>query len=468
VTEPNPPELAQQRASGLLVWFVIASQIAPPFMFSGVAVALPKLGADLGAGATALGLVESLFLAGSAALLLPVGRLADVTDKRRLFKLGLLIFGLLSLLIGATSSVPLVLFLRLLQGACSALLGATGPALLADLVPPDRRGRAYGASIGVIYVGLTIGPICAGLIVDAWSWRGVFYTGAAVLLAMYALIEWRLPSSWRRPEPGAVHGPSAVLIGSAVLALVFGSANMDQLRLGAGLLVLGLLLMVAFVILQLRLERPLVDIRALVGHRVMRGALLVQLLLYMSAFCSTFMLSIYMQVSLGHPAKTSGVMLAISAILMAVVAPISGALSDRLRPGLIAGLGVAMVLGSSLLATRLTQAASMVEVGTVLGLQGFGFALFSSPNMKTIMNSAAPHELAMVSALGAKARALGMVLGMVVTAVLVADRIGHDPVEQHAAEFVGVVTSGFGILAASTGLALIISIVSSLRRHESQ
>jgi MFS family permease len=431
-------------------------------MYSGVAVALPKLAADVDMGATAMGLVESLFLAGSVAFLLPAGRLADATDRRRLYKLGLLTFGLLTALLGMLSSVPLLLCVRFLQGAVSTMLAATGPALLAELVPAERRGRAYGASIGFIYAGLTIGPICAGLIVHAWSWRVVFFASATLLLIMYALVELRLPSSWRRPSR-AVHLPSAALILAAVLCLVFGASSINHGLLGSGLLVAGLLLAIVFVLVQRRIDRPLLDVRALVRHRVMRAALFVQLLLYLTAFCSTFMLSIYMQVSLGHSAKTSGWMLSISGVLMALLAPIAGALSDRLRPAVIAGLGAASVLAASLIATQLGPDSSLGMLALVLATQGIGYALFSSPNMKVIMNSAAESEVSMASALGAKSRSLGMIAGMLVTALLIALRIGNDPVEKHPLEFVGIVGTGFTILAASNALALLVAVVSAVR-----
>jgi len=460
-SEPRAP-----RSGGdpVLVWLIIASQFAPPFMFSGVAVALPALSVELRAGATALGLIESLFLAGSVALLLPVGRLADATDKRRLFKLGLLAFGLSSALLGALSSVPLILGVRFFQGACAAMLGATGPALVADLVPAERRGKVYGASIGSIYAGLTLGPICAGVLVDAWSWRGVFFVSAALLLFMYAIVKRRLPSSWRSPGR-AVHLPSAALILAAVLCLVFGAANVTRGSVGAALLAVGLVLAVAFVLVQGRIERPLLDVRALMRHQVMRAALLVQLLLYMSAFCSTFMLSIYMQVSLAYPARTSGLVISTGAVLMAVMAPVAGALADRLRPGMIAGVGVALVLTASILATGLESGTRLEYVAGLLAVQGFGFALFSSPNMTIIMNSAAPSELSIASALGAKSRSLGMISGMLVTSLLIALEIGDDAVEDHPLEFVGIVTTGFTILAVVNGVALLVSVAAGLRRQ---
>src|SRR5919198_3427775 len=118
------PRLRNNQAAGASRWAlatIAASQFAPPFMVSGVAVALPAIGTDLGAGATSLGLVETLFLAGAVGFLLPAGRLVDAGDKASLFKFGLLAFGMSSLLVGLLSSIPLILLLRFVQGGVSAV-----------------------------------------------------------------------------------------------------------------------------------------------------------------------------------------------------------------------------------------------------------------------------------------------------------------------------------------------------------
>ena len=428
-------------------------------MFSGVAVAVPTMGEELSMSATALGLVETLFLAGSVAFLLPLGRLADATDRGRLYKLGLLAFGLSSALIGVLAASLPVLLVRFFQGACSAVLSATGAALLADLVPAERRGRAYGASIGTIYAGLTLGPILAGVLVDTWGWRAVFFFGGGLLLLMYAMVETMLPSSWRRPGP-VVHLPSAALVLGAVLLLVFGTANMADLRLGPALLAAGVLTTVVFVILQRRLERPLLDVRALVRHRVLRTALLVQLLLYMSAFCSVFMLSIYLQTSLGHPAQTAGMVLSVGAVLMAVTAPLAGALADRLRPRVIASVGVALVLISSIIATQLGPSSSLTHVIAVLIFQGLGFGLFSSPNMTIVMNSVEQHELSMASALGAKSRSLGMISGMLVTSLLISLHYRGRPLSADPQAFVTILVTCFTVLTVLDALALLAGVIS--------
>ncbi|MCP5046777.1 MAG: MFS transporter [bacterium] len=168
--------MTQTKNNRLLVWTIVASQFTPAFMFSGVAVALPAMGTDLDAGATSLGLVETLYLAGSVAFLLPIGRLADASDKNTLYKFGLLSFGVSSILIGLLSSMPAILVIRFLQGVTSAIFSATGPAILADIVPAEQRGKAYGSSMGAIYTGLTLGPIVAGFLIDLWGWRASFQT----------------------------------------------------------------------------------------------------------------------------------------------------------------------------------------------------------------------------------------------------------------------------------------------------
>src|SRR4051812_6345611 len=260
------PQVRPHRQS-LLVPAIAASQFAGPFMISGVAVALPALGADLNAGATALSLVETLFLAASVALLLPAGRLGDAADKVALFKLGMVAFAAASIATGLATSMPALLALRFVQGVASAAVGASGPAIIADAVPPERRGQAFGITIGAIYAGLTLGPICAGFLVDLWGWRAVFLVGGAVVLLLLLPVHFMLRASWRRPAPRAVHWPSTLLVILAMLALVGGAATLREGTAGWMAISLGLALLGAFALLQRRLETPLLDVGLLVKNR---------------------------------------------------------------------------------------------------------------------------------------------------------------------------------------------------------
>src|SRR5438046_935891 len=179
-------------------------------------------------------------------------------------------------------------------------------AIIADAVPPERRGRAYGITIGAIYAGLTLGPICAGFLVDLWGWRAVFLAGGALVLVLLLPIHFMLPASWRRPPKGAVHLPSTLLAVAAMLVLVGGAATLRQGAIGYGAMALGLALLAAFVLWQRRVAQPLLNVDLLMKNIVLRGALRVQWLLYCNAFGSVFMLSLYMQTVLGRSANKIG------------------------------------------------------------------------------------------------------------------------------------------------------------------
>src|SRR5213078_498201 len=159
-----------------------------------------------------------------------------------------------------------------------------GPAIIADAVPPERRGRAYGITIGAVYAGLTLGPICAGFLVNAWGWRAVFIAGGAIVLVLLAPIHFMLPAGWRRPAARAVHLPSSVLVTVAMLALVGGAATVREGALGYA----GVALLIAFVFSQRRLERPLLNVPVLAQNHVLRNALVVQWFLYCNAFGTVF------------------------------------------------------------------------------------------------------------------------------------------------------------------------------------
>jgi MFS family permease len=270
------------------------------------------------------------------------------------------------------------------------------------------------------------------------------------------------PSVWRRPTR-AVHLPSVALVVVAALSLVAGSATIGRGTIGYLALGAGLSLAAGFVVLQRRLDHPLVDVDALIGNFALRSALSVQLLLYMNAFSSIFMLSIYMQVSLDRSAATTGRALAIGSVIMALMAPVAGILADRYRPRTISSYGVTAVLLAALLALTLDDRSGLTPVIAVLAIQGLGFALFSSPNQTIIVNSVPEDSVSMASALGATARSIGMLSGMLVTAMLISHSIGNDPIDQHPLTFVGTMRTAFWVLAGLSVVALGVSLTTRTR-----
>jgi MFS family permease len=447
----------------LVLWAIIASQFAPAFMFSGVAVALPSLAQDLDAGARAVGLVETLFLAGSASFLLPVGRYADATDARTLYRAGLVCFALLSAALACCTRVEALLLLRFAQGISAAVVTTTGGALLAQLAPAERRGRVFGAAIGATYAGLSFGPLCAGLLVELGGWRLVFLGGAALLFVFAAPVAALLDCRWRKPEKDAVHWPSALLLAAAVQCAVRGTASWRSGWSGPAGLLAAFALGAAFIAWQARLARPLVDLRQLRGNGPLASSLVVQSLLYMNAYANIVLLSLHLQVVLGRPAEEAGLILAGGAAFMALLAPWSGRLADRFGPRRMVVAGVAVILALACFASTLDADQGAPPVVFVLLLHGLGFALFSTPNMMVVMGALPPEQYSTASALSAQSRSLGMLGGMLVLAVLLSLAFGASSMQSDPARLLAAEHQAWAILAIAGALALLAALGSASR-----
>lgn len=454
----EPSMLSETTQNRILIWVIILSQFAPPFMFSAVVVTLPPLALELNANAISLGLIETLFLAGQLIFFLPMGRFADATDRRTIFKIGLGGMGVFSLLIAMTSSVYLILALRFCQGICSAMIAAGGPALLTEFVAPEKRGKAFGALIGSIYAGLTAGPLCAGYIIAMADWRMVFIAGAVLLFIACALVSVLMKSHWKSPDHNPIHLPSLGLLALATLLFIGGAAFIHVGYMAYAAIITAVIVTAAFIQLQKRIERPLVRIIALMENKVMASALLIQTLLYMNAFSTIFMINMYLQITLGETAEQAGQILALSSVVMIFMAPLAGYLSDRYRPRYVSAYGVFCVLWVTVMGTILNMYGNVPYVFIMLFIQSIGFGLFSTPNMTIIMNSVPLNLTSIASALAAKARSVGMISGMLISSLLISLNISDGDIHAHPDALSDALVTQFMWFAGITLFALILCI----------
>lgn len=441
-----------------LLFALLASQFAPAYMFSGVAVALPDISLDLQPSARELGLIETLFLAGSTSALLPMGRMADATDRRTIYKWGLFLFALTSALIPFIRWMPLLLLARFLQGMVSAALTTSGPAIMGELVAPERRGRVFGAAIGVTYAGLSAGPLCAGYLIRWGGWQAVFWGGALMLLVFAAITHFTMATRWNAPRQIPFHVPSAVLLMSGVISVVLGASFWSEGAPAVATLLGGIVLLGFFAHWQRALPQPILDWAALHGNPVLKAALSVQYLLYLNAYANIVLISLYLQVVMQKSSIVAGQMIAVGSALMAAIAPFSGMLADHWKPRLVAGLGVAAIVVMSFMGAALDGTESTGFVMGLLIAHGVGFALFSTPNMTLAMGSVPASQMGTASALSAKSRALGMISGMLLVAVVFTAIFGSDPVERHPGELDEAASRIYSVLCGSSLLALLLAL----------
>ncbi len=441
----------------LLIALIALSQFASAFMHAIVGVPLPTMARELGASGLELSLLDTVFLGAAAALLLPIGRFADVTDKNSLFKWGLAGLAIATFAIGLQPTMGLIIACRFLQAVAASFVIATSMAIVADIAPRDQIGRMVGLAIGATYMGLATGPYFAGLVTTHLGWRWVFFLAAIPPLASYALSRFTLPSRWR-PPTAPVNVVNSALLAAAIATLIAASATIGRGAVGYILFAVAAVFVAVYVAAERRSANPLLRFGAIVANRRLSQALLVQFLVYCGTVGTSFLLSIYLQVIRGHTPEGAGEILIVGPIVMAVFAPLGGRLADRFPPHFITFLGGTFILCQTVLAAFLDAGSSLVLILAVMVFQGLGFAFFSAPNISNIMTSVPAADRGMASALSAEMRSLGMMVSMAIVTVLISVRLGTAAISSVPERFLSVMTLVFIAFSVLTALGVLASI----------
>jgi EmrB/QacA subfamily drug resistance transporter len=357
-----------------------------------------------------------------AAVLLTFGRLADMLGRKPVWLTGLLIFTLGSAICGAAPALGILIAARLFQGLGGALLFAVNLAMITSVFPAGERGRALGVNTIVVALGISIGPTIGGIIVQYVSWRWIFYMnvpiGLLVFVASQRLLTERMRWGQSRFDP---LGASLLGIGLAAvtLGLSFGQEwGWASPRLLASLTV-GVGMLLAGVLVERRIQDPIVNLK-LFSNRVFASANISLLLAMLALFAPAFLLPFYFEELRGFPAAQAGLLLTPQSLALAIVAPFSGALSDRLGSRWLASFGLALACIGLILLSQLDQASSTWEIVWRLALAGVGQGLFLSPNGKALMEAAPRSAQGEASGLLATGRVIGQSVSVAVSGAVFA------------------------------------------------
>ncbi len=400
------------------------SAFLTPFMGSAVHIAMPAIEADFQIDAVVLSWVANAYLLAAAAALVPAGRAADIYGRRRVFIWGNIIFVVAALLCATASDIVMLIGARIVQGVGSAMLFATGIAIVTAVYPPERRGTVLGVNVAAVYVGLSCGPFFGGLLTDGWGWRSIFWVVAPLgLAAVYLTVGW-LRGEWAEARGESFDWPGALIYTGALAALMLGLSRPPSLA-GGALLVLGVGALAAFALWQVRTGAPLFDVRLFARSRVFSFSCLAALVHYAATFAVTFLMSIHLQQVMGLEARTAGAVMMCQPVMMALFSPLAGRLSDRIEPRYIASLGMALTAAGLLLLTGIDGGRSLTFVVGCLLLLGLGFALFSSPNMNAIMGAVERRYYGVAAGAVGTMRLLGQMISMGIATAIIASRMGH-------------------------------------------
>jgi EmrB/QacA subfamily drug resistance transporter len=404
-----------------------------PFVISSVNVALPTIQKEFNATAVQLSWIATALLLATAVMLVPMGRIGDLYGRKRVFTWGLALFTLSSIFAGFSGSIEMLIFARVIQGASSAMFVTTGMAILTSIFPPRKRGRVIGIYVSAVYIGLSVGPFAGGILTQHIGWRSLFFlVGPFGIASLYITLKY-LKGEWADARGETFDVVGSVLYGISILLLVYGASKLPDFKAIYFLLVGGISLGV-FIWQELRVQFPVFEVKLFSENKLFAFSSLAALINYSATFAVAFLLSLYLQYIKGMTPQIAGTILVAQPIIMAVFSPLAGKWSDRIEPRKIASTGMAITaVGLFLLLFVNSNTPIPFIIGT-LAMLGFGFAMFSSPNMSAIMGSVEKRFFGIASGTVATMRLLGQMTSMAIAMVLFSIFIGHEeisPINYH-------------------------------------
>ena len=396
-----------------------------------VNVSLPAIahhfGVPLGA---AVEWIVLAYLVTVAALLLSIGRLADLLGRKTIWLTGLGVFTVASLACGAAPSLRALIAARALQGVGGACMMAISPAMLTSAFPPEQRGRAIGLNAVTVGLGISTGPTLGGLITEHSSFRYIFLLNLPIGILGWIAAYTLLPKE-PRPERRAVHFdvPGAIYLAVALASLTAGVSLGHELGWTRvlPLCLLGLVVVsgVAFTLHERTHPHPVVDF-ALFRQRTFASACVSLLLSFIASFSLSVMLPFYFEQLRGWGSAVTGLMLTPYPLTLALVGPFSGSLADRFGTRWLAALGmIILCLGLCSLA-MLDRDSSKLDIIVRVLVAGFGQALFQSPNNSALMGSAPKQRQGLASGMLATGRVVGQSLSVALSGAIFAGLGGAE------------------------------------------
>ena len=377
-----------------------------------VNISLPKI--SLSFGVPLSGMVEWVIIAYLiviAGLLMTLGRLIDMVGQKFLWLLGLAIFTFSSALCGLAPSLLLLVIFRALQAVGGAMIVTNSPVMITRAFPPWERGQALGILALVVSAGTSAGPALGGFITDALTWRWIFFINVPLGL-VGIILSWRLLTEpWRQARgQHRFDLPGAALLAAGIcclmLSLSFGEeAGWFSFTI-IGLFVATLVLLAAFIIHERRAVQPIVDF-SLFRIRLFTMAIASSFLYFLAHFAILFLMPFYLEELLALPAHVAGLLMTSVPLAIAVVAPVTGRLSDRFGSRGLSTLGLALVCVGLWFLSLLSPQSTFFDIVWPLVLTGVGQALFQPPNNNAILSSVPAERLGIASGFLSTVRVLG-------------------------------------------------------------
>jgi EmrB/QacA subfamily drug resistance transporter len=418
-TPPSPPDAPATLTPGRRTLVLVAMCLALVLVVAGVsmlAVGLPRVGEDLHLSQSSLTWVADAYALTLASLLLVAGAIGDRFGRRGALLVGIVVFGLGSLLSAVAHSGGELIAFRALTGIGGALIMPGTLSTITSVFPPEERARAVGIWAGFAGAGGTLGMLAAGGLLGAYGWPSLFYVTAAVAALTFAVVLAFVPTTRSTEHVGL--DPigtvlSAVGIGALVLGIMEGPTHGWSDPLTVAALVIGVVLAASFVLWELRAEHPLLDPR-LFRYRGFATGSASLLVLFIALFGIFLVILQYLQLLLGYSALRSAVALLPMTLLMIPLSTVAAPLSMRYGQKLVGGAGlIASALGVAAFST-LDASSGFGRLLLAEAILAVGVGLAMTPATNAIVSSLPAAKQGVASAVNDTTREIGTALGIAI------------------------------------------------------
>jgi EmrB/QacA subfamily drug resistance transporter len=420
-----------------------------------VTTALPVIRRDLHASLSQLEWTVNAYTLTFAVLLLTGAALGDKLGRRLMFSVGILVFTLSSAAAALAPSATALDVARAAQGVGGAIVTPLTLTLLSAAMPPERRGLALGAWGGIGGLAVAIGPLVGGAVVQGISWQWIFWLNVPIGLVLAPLAFLRLRES---------HGPAGrldlgglALVSAGLFGIVWGVVRGNSVGWGSpeivGSLSAGAIVLALFVLWELRAPAPMLPMRFF-RNRAFTLTNIASLFMFFGMFGSIFLLAQFFQTVQGYSPLDAGIRILPWTAMPIFIAPIAGALSDRIGGQRIMGVGLALqAIGLAWISGVSTPTTPYSELIVPFVISGIGMALFFAPVANVVLSAVRPEEEGQASGAQNAIRELGGVFGVAVLASIFAHYGGYASAQgfvdgMRPAVWVGAAVVGLGALAA--------------------
>ena len=441
----------------VVVFVAFITSFFAVFLSVGIVLGVPAIASEFAMNNVFQNWITTLTALVIAVFTLPAGQLSGKYGVKKSLIIGVSIFLLGS--VGACLSFSTEMFLafRVFQGIGIAFSNVSAIAMVVQAVKPQNRGKALGFTVTGIYLAGSLSPVFSGFLVYNFGWRSMFYFVMPFLAVCVVLMILRIPQEWITYADSRIDGLGYVLYGIGILLFIYGFTNL-MTGFGAISIIIGFLLLVIFGYYELRAESPAFNMN-LFRNAKFTSSNVAALCSYLAIASLTTILNYHFQYVRGWNAQMSGIMLIVTPIIMAILAPNSGKLSDKIHPQKLAAIGMSIATVALVILVFLDASTPLYLIVIAMVLQGVGMGLFTTPNTNAIMSSVPANETPNASAAQSAMRTIGQTMSLGLLTLIFAWIMGSLEL---SSQYAGMIVEASQLICIICTGICIIAILASL------